>query len=329
MGHAGIPSVQVEQPTIRGHTTTMVGHLGLGVLILISAGSVTPFPAPVEPDLILVRMDGEPSPILVAAMDMMQERKKEEDNRSVEVGPGNTRKHVEIEKRNDDKPVEISDDNKGRPFQRPIPRVPSPPLKRNHRIRGRVRRRRKYQHEEKKEDESTNVGTVRPSRLRVSRNMNLRTRRKIKSRDRGKNNIRQRNNIKETTTNYIREPTTMSSVETTTMTLGETATISSIFSEEISKMLSKDEAKNLAAVTELTGSEASKEIEVELAEETEIEAVSQDITTRVPDTTEPDNDTKRVQSGEINIVTDNTNHQEVSEANTEITFQEETASLNC
>ena len=49
----------------------MCGYPELRVLLFIFSGSVTSLPAvsTLRPDLILVRMDGEPSPILVAAMD--------------------------------------------------------------------------------------------------------------------------------------------------------------------------------------------------------------------------------------------------------------------
>ena len=360
----------------------MVIRQRLWIVSLISAGLVTSLPAPttLQPDLILVRMDGEPSPILVKAMDLMEERQREEENRSKEIS---SRKEDKIESRKDDKPVEdieISDDKIIKPFRRPIPRVPGQMAKRKNRIRGRVRRRRKYQPEQeiKDQEELTDVATVRPSRLRLarSRNLSLRTRRKIKPRDRGRNIIRQGKKDKEATTikpeeavtNSVKQIETISPTEiireTVTMHSKEITTISSpertMSSKEMTMLLSSEEntLKSKSSVstedittmssTEITEKssldtttnpnienhdEGSKTYEetmagVQSAEETQTESSSQDITTTtmVLATTEPDNDTKRVQLEEINIVTDITD-EEVPDADTEIALEKGITSL--
>jgi len=322
-------------------------------------------------------MDGEPSPILVKAMDLMEERQREEENRSKEIG---SRKEDKIESRKDDKPVEdieISDAKTIKPFRRPIPRVPGQMAKRKNRIRGRVRRRRKYQPEQeiKDHEELTDVATVRPSRLRLarSRNLSLRTRRKIKPRDRGRNIIRQGKKDKEATTikpeeavtitvkqiktisptEIIRETVTMHSKEISsperTMSSKEMTMLlsseenpfkskSSVSTEDITTESSKEitEKSSLDATTNPNienddeGSKTSEETMagVQSAEETQTESSSQDITTTtmVPATTEPDNDTKRVQLEEINIVTDITD-EEVPDADTEIALEKGITSL--
>ena len=268
----------------------MCGYPELRFLLFIFAGSVTSLPAvsTLRPDLILVRMDGEPSPILVAAMDMMEERKGEEVNR-----PGRPvvrpRGEVSSVNRKDSEPTEQFKDNNPttKPLRRMISRAQNSKIKRRHQVRTRVRRKRKHENQTKKGDnvDSTKAAMVRPSRLRVSRNLNLRTRRKIKPLDRGRNYIK------------VKDP------EETTPSL----------------------KLNFELENDVKEMNVSEELPVESSTEAETESPMQDPTTMVAEPTQPENDVKRVQLEELNSDIDQINEEALIE-NTEIALQPKIAS---
>ena len=268
----------------------MCGYPELRFLLFIFAGSVTSLPAvsTLRPDLILVRMDGEPSLILVAAMDMMEERKGEDVNR-----PGRPvvrpRGEVSSVNRKDSEPTEQFKDNNPttKPLRRMISRAQNSKIKRRHQVRNRVRRKRKHENQTKKGDneDSTKAAMVRPSRLRVSRNLNLRTRRKIKPLDRGRNNIK------------VKDP------EETTPSL----------------------KLNFELENDVKEMNVSEELPVESSTEAETESPMQDPTTMVAEPTQPENYVKRVQLEELNSDIDQINEEALIE-NTEIALQPKIAS---
>ena len=202
----------------------------------------------------------------------MEERKGEEVNR-----PGRPvvrpRGEVSSVNRKDSEPTEQFKDNK--PLRTMISRAQNSKIKRRHQVRNRVRRKRKHENQTKKGDnvDSTKAAMVRPSRLRVSRNLNLRTRRKIKPLDRGRNNIK------------VKDP------EETTPSL----------------------KLNFELENDVKEMNVSEELPVESSTEAETESPMQDPTTMVSEHTQPENDVKRVQLEELNSDIDQINEEALIE----------------